>query len=100
MDRAAIQEQLRAADAHIAIGREDIAHQRETVAELRIAGHDTSVAYRLLLIYEEAQAMYMLGRERLARQLAPATFIRRPVAAKRARPQPARTKHRERAMVS
>jgi hypothetical protein len=75
MDRARLDEELRAADAHIATGREDICRQREIVAELRTAGHDTSVAYRLLLIYEEAQAMHLLNRQRLARQIPAATFI-------------------------
>ena len=85
MDRTTIQEQLRAAEVHIAVGREDIARQREIVAELRSAGHDTSVAYRLLLIYEEAQATHILIRNRLVRQLAPSTFVSKRTPVRRAR---------------
>jgi hypothetical protein len=85
MDRATIEDQLRATDAHIAIGRQDIAQQRETIGELRRAGHDTSIAYRLLLIYEEAQTMHIDNRDRLVRQLTAPMFTGRRLHARRDR---------------
>ncbi|HSC19371.1 MAG TPA: hypothetical protein VLC74_10685 [Rhizomicrobium sp.] len=61
---------LRLAETHVAEGEHHVARQRELVAELDRDGHDTSQGRRLLLEFEELQAMHIADRNRLLRELA------------------------------
>jgi hypothetical protein len=70
MDRAALQQNLRMARVHVALGDEHIQRQRQLIEELERDGHDTGTARQLLKVFEETQALHVAGVERLERELA------------------------------
>jgi hypothetical protein len=70
MDRAALQADLRRAEAHIANSQARIAQQQEVIAVLDREGHDTVPAKDMLASFERTQAMHIASRDRIARKLA------------------------------
>jgi hypothetical protein len=69
-DRAALEERLRVAELHVALGKEHINRQRELVASLKQDSHDVIAAKRLLKNYYNLQAMHVADVKRLVAQLA------------------------------
>lgn len=69
MERNMLQEHLRQAERHIALGARHIARQRELVAELERDGHDASTAAQLLSLFEEVQLLHLADRSRMQRAL-------------------------------
>jgi hypothetical protein len=70
MDRATLEERLRLAEQHVALGREKIARQSRLLAELERDGHDTAPARTLLQTFEGVQETLEAGSARLAKALA------------------------------
>lgn len=66
MNRMTLEGSLRAADARVASGQQALLEQRAQIRELEQWSLDASVARALLRIYEEAHAMSILERRRLA----------------------------------
>jgi len=62
MDRNAPEEQLRITKAHIVLGNEHIACQRELVSPLEQAGKDASTANQLLKFFYQLQEMHSCAR--------------------------------------
>ena len=62
MDRFALAESLRAANARVMAGQWALLEQRAHVRELERCGLDASVAKSLLQIYEQSQEMNILDR--------------------------------------
>jgi len=58
MDRNAPEEQLRITKAHIVLGKEHIACQRELVSLLEQAGKDASAPNQLLKLFHQFQEMH------------------------------------------
>ena len=65
MDQAALQQHLAQAERHIARGVVHLARQRELIAELDRAGHDTEEARAILDTLMETQVLHQQDRERL-----------------------------------
>ena len=70
MNRASIVEYLAVAERHVAQGEDNIARQREIIAEFQQGGHDTTAALDLLRVYEQTQAANFVGRDRYRAELA------------------------------
>jgi hypothetical protein len=70
MDKTIIADHLAQAEHHVELGKQHIRRQRKLVAELKDDGHDTNSAERLLVQFEELQALHVTHRDRLARELA------------------------------
>ena len=62
MDRFALADSLRAANARVVAGQWALVEQRAHVRELERCGLDASVAKSLLQIYEQSQEMNILDR--------------------------------------
>jgi hypothetical protein len=69
MDREMLAAQLRDADKALAEMHEQIEKQRAEIAELEANGHSTEIARAKLDNLQEALALYLLHRERLADEL-------------------------------
>jgi hypothetical protein len=65
MDQWALQQHLVEIERHIARGVVHLARQRELIAELDRAGHDTEEARAILDSLMETQALHQQHRERL-----------------------------------
>ena len=65
MDRFALANSLRAANARVIAGQWTLLEQRGQIRELEQCGLDASVARALLRIYEQSQAASILDRNRL-----------------------------------
>ena len=65
-----LEQHLALAEEHVALGERHIARQRELVAELDKAKHDTVEARQLLVLFEEAQQQHLSHRHRLLSELA------------------------------
>ena len=70
MDKQMLERHLAQADEHVAIGRKNIAQQRQIIAELERGGHDTKQAIATLDNFEELQAMHLADWDRIRRELA------------------------------
>jgi hypothetical protein len=70
MDRAMTLSHLALAERHVARGYEHIASQIRIIASLANNGHDTAVAERLLLTFEDIQRSHVADRDRLKKELA------------------------------
>ena len=62
MDRFALADSLRAANARVVAGQWALLEQRAHVRELERCGLDASVAKSLLLVYEQSQEINILDR--------------------------------------
>lgn len=69
MDRFALADSLRAANARVMAGQWALLEQRMQIHELEQRGLDASPAKALLQIYEHSQAMSISDRNRLFRAL-------------------------------
>jgi hypothetical protein len=69
MDRNALEERLRTTKAHIVLGNEHIACQRELVSVLEQAGKDASAANQLLKLFHKLQEMHIAEVWKLSVQL-------------------------------
>jgi hypothetical protein len=70
VNRELLEENLRLAETHVALGEQHLLRQRELIVELEKGGHDTSLAQSLLQTFEQSQTMHLADRERLRRELA------------------------------
>jgi hypothetical protein len=70
MDKTIITDHLAQAEQHVELGKKHIQRQRELIIELKEDGHDTAIAERLLVQFEELQALHVTHRDRLASELA------------------------------
>jgi hypothetical protein len=70
MVRATLEEHLRLAERHVALGCEKIARQSRLLAELERDGHDTATARTLLQTFEGVQETLEVERARLGHALA------------------------------
>jgi hypothetical protein len=73
MNRALVLALLEQAYHQTAIGESNKARQREIIAELSRAGHDTAEAQQLLRRFEELQSFHIRDRDRLEKELAELT---------------------------
>ena len=64
-----LEQHLRQAEHHVALGRKHIAEQERLVAELETDGHPTETALALLTTYREVQLMHEADRDRLRKEL-------------------------------
>ena len=69
MDRNTLEEQLRITKAHVVLGNEHIACQRELVSVLEQAGKDASAADQLLKLFHKLQEMHVAEAWKLSIQL-------------------------------
>ena len=69
MDRATIRRQLELAMDHVARGARIVAQHRLLIVKLKGLGRDTAEAEKLLATLEEIQAIQVLHRDRLLKQL-------------------------------
>jgi hypothetical protein len=73
MNRSMIESHLALAERHVAEGREQVAHQKLTIAKLESAGHRSSVsaeaARKLLQSLQRELEQYIADRNRLRRWL-------------------------------
>jgi hypothetical protein len=69
MDRALLRRHLAQTERYITEGERHIADQRDLIVKLERDGHDTVHARRLLIQFEELQALHIAARERLQAQL-------------------------------
>ena len=69
VNRQLIERHLAQAERRIAEGERHIAQQRELVDRLERAGHDLTTAVELLNMLEQAQFMYIAGRDRCLKDL-------------------------------
>jgi hypothetical protein len=72
MDTAMLREHLKQAERHVIAGAFRIARQRELISELEHSGFKDLAAGggKLLLLFEELQAMHVADLRRLRRELA------------------------------
>jgi hypothetical protein len=70
MDRATLEEQFRLTKAHVALGNEQIARQRELIRLLEQAGKDAAAANQLLRHLEKLQEVFVAEAWKLSVQLA------------------------------
>ncbi len=69
MNRAMLEQHLAKAEQHITLGSQHVSGQRERVAKLQRAGHDTAQARELLRQFEELLSMHVADRDRLRKEL-------------------------------
>jgi hypothetical protein len=62
-------EHLAQAERHVALGAKYVARQREIIGELERDGQDAGQAWSLLALFEQVQAIHVVGRDRLLRDL-------------------------------
>ena len=70
MARANLKHLLEDAEMRVQRGQRHLDRQREAVAALERADQDTTMAKRLLKIFEKALAIHVADRDRLAKRLA------------------------------
>jgi hypothetical protein len=71
MDRVMLKQHLAQAEEHIVRGERHLARQRELVSEIERHGRDSDQARRLLLQFQEMQALHIADRNRLLKELNP-----------------------------
>jgi hypothetical protein len=69
MDRRMLEGHLAQAERHVLKGESHIDRQRQLVAELERDGDDITLATKLLLQFEQLQAMHIADRDRLRQEL-------------------------------
>ena len=69
MNWAMLEDQLAAAERHLAEAEGHVAYQRELVAQLERERHDVAQATRLLAQFEEVLAMRIADRDRVRKAL-------------------------------
>jgi len=69
MDPALIQDHLADAERHVSEGERHVARQRDVVAELERAGHDSEAARMLLRHIEAWLELHVADRDRLRQEL-------------------------------
>jgi hypothetical protein len=69
MDRVMLERHLTQVEAHIVRGEQHLTRQRELVFELERHGRDSEQAQRLLLLFEELQALHIADRDRIFEEL-------------------------------
>jgi hypothetical protein len=69
MDQTKLQRQVELAATHIARGEEHIARQHQLIWDLEQDGQDTTEAWCLLAELETAQALHIVDRDRLIKEL-------------------------------
>jgi hypothetical protein len=69
IDRKLWHEHLAQTERHVAEGKQQVARQREIVAELERDGHNAAAARDLLRLFEEMQAMHIADRDRILEDL-------------------------------
>lgn len=69
MDRATILDQSAKLERHIALVEEDLAKQREIIAELLREGYDATSAMALLRQFEDLHARLIVDRDLVRRNL-------------------------------
>jgi len=70
MDRATLEQRLRAAKAHVALGDDHIERQREVVSALKKDGKDATAAQTLLNTFRGLQEIHVANMLRLTDELA------------------------------
>ena len=65
-----LENHLRKAKAHAALGKESIGRQKALIEELKRDGHDTALALELLATFEQLQAMNVADVERIEHEIA------------------------------
>jgi hypothetical protein len=70
MDRKMLEDHLRQALGHVALGRKHIARQREIISELELGGRDTTVARQVLATFEDLQFSHESDLDRIETELA------------------------------
>lgn len=69
-DRSTVERHLQKALQHVATGQRLVDKQRALLATLEEHGHATHIARKLLLQFENVQAMHFVDRDRLVDELA------------------------------
>jgi hypothetical protein len=69
MDRDTLKRHLTKAEEQVAIAAQNVARQRELVAQLERDGHDASQAQKMLEQFLEQQALHIADRDRLIKEL-------------------------------
>ena len=69
MDRVTLKRHLTKVEAQVAITAQNVARQRELVAELERDDHDASQANQMLAQFLDLQAMHIADRDRLIKEL-------------------------------
>ena len=69
MDRDILERHLTKAEEQVAIAAQNVARQRELVAELERDDHDASQANQMLAQFLDLQAMHIVDRDRLIKEL-------------------------------
>jgi hypothetical protein len=64
MDRDILERQLTKAEQHVVITAQNVARQRELVAQLERDGHDASQAQKMLEQFLKQQALHIADRDR------------------------------------
>ena len=70
MNRATLEQRLRAAKAHVALGDDHIDRQRELVSALKKGGRDATAAQTLLNTFRGLQEVHVANMLRLTDELA------------------------------
>jgi hypothetical protein len=73
MDRSRLLDHLVLAERHVAEGTRHLSRQREIVAGMEAAGHDSALACDVLRTFEATQAAHIADRDRILRELAEAS---------------------------
>ena len=69
MDRDTLKRHLTKVEEQVAIGAQNVAQQRELVAELERDGYDATQAKKMLEQFLEQQALHIADRDRLIKEL-------------------------------
>ena len=69
MDRDILERQLTKAEEQVAIAAQNVARQRELVAQLERDGHDASQAQKMLEQFLKQQALHIADHDRLIKEL-------------------------------
>jgi len=69
MDRDILERQLTKAEEQVVIAAQNVARQRELVAQLERDGHDASQAQKMLEQFLKQQALHIADRDRLIKEL-------------------------------
>jgi len=69
MDRDILERQLTKAEEQVVIAAQNVARQRELVAQLERDGHDASQAHKMLEQFLKQQALHIADRDRLIKEL-------------------------------
>ena len=69
MDRKLLLRHLADAERHVAAGEDQLARQRDLIAELEGSRRDASSAKEILSTLEATQALHLVDRERIRQEL-------------------------------